>query len=68
MHEAAHFVDRTIGHFASELPPLAGTPVDSTKNYVQLNSTEAAGNAYTYAQFALHAFQNFDKRTVPFNE
>jgi peptidoglycan hydrolase-like protein with peptidoglycan-binding domain len=68
IHEAAHFVDRTIGHFASELPPLAGTPVGSAKNYIQLNSTEAARNAYTYAQFALHAFRNFDKRIVPFNE
>ncbi|HEY5743771.1 MAG TPA: hypothetical protein VIS99_14670 [Terrimicrobiaceae bacterium] len=68
IHEGAHFVDRTIGHFASELPPLAGTPVESAKNYIQLNSTEAARNAYTYAQFALHAFRNFDKRIVPFNE
>jgi hypothetical protein len=68
IHEGAHFVDRTIRHFASELPPLAGTPVDSAKNYVQLNATEAAGNAYTYAQFALHASKGFDKRIVPFNE
>lgn len=68
IHEAAHFVDGTIGHFASELPPPAGTPVDSAKNYIQLNSAEAARNAYTYAQFALHASRNFDKRIVPFNE
>lgn len=68
IHESAHFVDGTIGHFASELPPPAGTPVDSTKNYIQLNAVEAARNAYTYAQFALHAFVGFDKRIVPFNE
>lgn len=68
IHEGAHFVDHLIGHFASELPAPAGTPVDSAKNYVQLDATEASHNAYTYAQFALHAFKGFDKRIVPFNE
>jgi hypothetical protein len=43
-------------------------PVDSAKNYIQLNSTEAARNAYTYAQFALHASKNADRRIVLFNE
>ena len=68
IHEAAHLVDAKIGHFASELPPPAGTPVDSRKNYVQLNFKEASHNAYTYAQFAMHALHNFDKRIVPFGE
>lgn len=74
VHEAAHFVNKVIDHFASELPPLNGTPVDNStgivrsKNYVQLSFQEAAGNAYTYAQFALHAFKGFDKWIVPFNE
>lgn len=74
VHEGAHFVDSGIDHFASELPAPNGTPVNSstgivhTKNYAQLNLREAAGNAYTFAQFALHAFKGFDKRIVPFNE
>lgn len=68
IHEGSHFVNRVIDHFASELPKPNGTPVNSstgishTKNYAQLNHFEAAGNAYTYAQFALHAFMGFDKR------
>lgn len=74
IHEAAHFVNKVIDHFASELPPLNGTPVNSStgivhsRNYAQLSFQEAAGNAYTYAQFALHAFKGFDKRIVPFGE
>jgi peptidoglycan hydrolase-like protein with peptidoglycan-binding domain len=74
VHEGAHFVNATIDHFASELPPPDGTPVNSstgpahTKNYTQLNFQEASENAYTYAQFALHAFKGFDKRIVPFDE
>jgi hypothetical protein len=65
VHEAAHFANVVIRHFASELPPPNGTPVDSAKNYAQLSVFEAAGNAYTYAQFALHAFMGFDKRLFP---
>jgi hypothetical protein len=55
-------VDANIGHFASELPAPNGTPVDSAKNYVQLTFDEARRNAYSYAQFALHSFENFDRR------
>jgi hypothetical protein len=63
VHECAHYVDKAIGHFASELPFPKGTPVDSSsKNYAQLNFDEARKNAYSYAQFALHSFMNFDKR------
>jgi len=74
IHEGAHFVNRVIDHFASELPAPNGTPVNSStgvvhvKTYAQLSFQEAAGNAYTYAQFALHAFKGFDKRIVPFGE
>jgi len=74
IHEAAHFVNAAIDHFASELPAPNGTSVNSStgavhsKTYAQLSFQEAAGNAYTYAQFALHAFKGFDKRIVPFNE
>jgi hypothetical protein len=68
VHEIAHYVDRDILHFASELPPPKGSPVDSSKNYIQLTPHEAARNAYTYAQFALHTFLKRDKRIVPFNE
>jgi hypothetical protein len=64
VHESAHYADRTIGHFASELPPFAGSAVGTghTKNYAQLNADEAKQNAYSYAQFALHMFKRFDKR------
>jgi hypothetical protein len=62
VHEAAHYVDANIRHFASELPAPNGTPVDSSKNYAQLNFDEARRNAYSYAQFALHSRMNFDKR------
>jgi hypothetical protein len=54
--------------------PPNGTPVNSStgivhpRNYAQLSFQEAAGNAYTYAQFALHAFMGRDKRIVPFDE
>jgi hypothetical protein len=63
VHESAHFIDDTIGHFASELPAPNGSPVDgSGKNYAQLTFEDALGNAYSYAQFALHSFDNFDHR------
>jgi hypothetical protein len=74
VHEGAHFVSPVIDHFASELPAPLGTPVNSstgiahTKNYADLSFQEAAQNAYTFAQFALHAFKGFDKRIVPFDE
>jgi hypothetical protein len=64
VHESAHYVDRTIDHFASELPAFAGSPVGAghSKNYDQLNADEAKQNAYSYAQFALHMLKRFDKR------
>ncbi len=74
VHEAAHFSRTGMDHFASELPAPNGSPINSskgvvhTKNYVQLNFREAVANAYTYAQFALHALMKFDKRIKPFNE
>jgi len=68
VHEAAHFADQTIDHWASELPAPDGWPVDgalhtgNTKKYSELTSTQAMQNAYSYAQFALHMFMGFDKR------
>jgi hypothetical protein len=70
IHEASHFVGRQpkIVHFASELPGPNGTPVDSSKNYVQLSPDEAARNAYSYAQFSLHMEMRTDHRITPFSE
>ena len=68
VHEAAHFVDSRIGHTASELPKFDGTAVDSAKNYAQMTNDEAFRNAYSYAQFALHAFKRTDYRITPFDE
>jgi len=65
IHEAAHFVSRSILHVASELPAPKGTPVGSTKTYAAMTATEAMGNAYSYAQFALHMAVGFDKRIDP---
>ena len=64
VHESAHYVDKTIDHFASELPPLAGSAVGAghSKTYDQLDADEAKQNAYSYAQFALHMKLLFDKR------
>jgi peptidoglycan hydrolase-like protein with peptidoglycan-binding domain len=73
VHEGAHFVHPRIDHIASELPKFDGTPVNgvlapSTHNYVQMTNDEAFRNAYSYAQFALHAFKGTDYRITPFNE
>jgi hypothetical protein len=73
VHECAHFVHPRIDHIASELPKFDGSPVNgvlapSTHNYVQMTNDEAFRNAYSYAQFALHAFKKTDHRITPFNE
>lgn len=73
VHEAAHFVDQQVGHSASELPADDGSPVTTTgnvsgHNYAQMTSQEAFQNAYSYAQFALHAFMGRDYRLTPFLE
>lgn len=62
VHEGAHWVDRKIGHVASELPAPDGWPVDSSKNYRQMTALEAQRNAYSYAQFALHISEGRDRR------
>jgi hypothetical protein len=70
LHEAAHFSFPPIDHFAREFPGLAGEPystdtkfkVKRTKNYAQLSFSEAASNADSYAQCALHMFFRTDKR------
>jgi hypothetical protein len=73
VHEGAHFVHPRIDHIASELPKFDGTLVHgvlarSTHNYVQMTNDEAFRNAYSYAQFALHAIKGMDYRITPFNE
>lgn len=73
VHEAARFADQKIDHFASESPRWDGWPVDgahttSTVNYVRMNPDQASRNAYSYAQFALHAFKKQDYRITPYNE
>jgi hypothetical protein len=73
VHEGVHFVHPRIDHIASELPKFDGTPVNgalapSTHNYVRMTNDEAFRNAYTYAQFALHALKGTDYRITPFNE
>ncbi|MFO1236365.1 MAG: hypothetical protein U1F24_05005 [Alphaproteobacteria bacterium] len=73
VHECAHFVDRRIGHVASELPSPNGTPVGtkdrpSSTNYADMSWDQALTNAYSYAQFALHAFKGYDYRITPFDE
>jgi hypothetical protein len=68
VHEGSHFVRSQIGHVASELPKFDGTPVGSSHNYAVMTYDEAFQNAYSYAQFALHAFKKTDYRITPFNE
>ena len=73
VHESAHFADERIDHFASELPKMDGSPVNglhtiSTVNYAQMTPDQASRNAYSYAQFALHAFKKMDYRITPYNE
>lgn len=73
VHEAAHFVERQVGHSASELPVPDGSPVNTTgnvsgHNYAQMTPQDAFENAYSYAQFALHAFMGRDYRLTPFLE
>lgn len=73
IHESAHFVDRRVGHSASELPAPNGTSINTTGNfsghdYANMTDHDAFTNAYSYAQFALHAVARRDRRITPFNE
>ena len=71
IHEAAHFVERSCGHAASELPSpngsaitdASGTAINpSQKNYKQLDFALALRNAYSFAQCAMHNGLGIDKR------
>jgi hypothetical protein len=73
IHEAAHFADLRVGHAASELPTPSGTAINTTgnfsgHNYAQMTDHDAFTNAYSYAQFALHATLRRDYRITPFGE
>jgi hypothetical protein len=73
IHEGAHFVERRVGHSASELPAPNGTPINTTgnfsgHNYASMTDHDAFTNAYSYAQFALHAVERRDRRITPFHE
>jgi hypothetical protein len=73
VHEGAHFVDRRVGHSASELPAPQGTAINTTgnlsgHNYADMTDHDAFTNAYSYAQFALHAVERRDRRITPFHE
>jgi hypothetical protein len=73
IHECAHFVDRRVGHSASELPAPNGSPINTTgnfsgHNYANMTDHDAFTNAYSYAQFALHAVERRDRRITPFHE
>jgi putative peptidoglycan binding protein len=68
IHEAAHYIDTSIDHFASAVPapngrPLVGTNGQAhTHNYAQLTPDEAMQNAASYACFAIHCAKRADTR------
>jgi len=70
IHEAAHYVDKKIDHFATSVPFPNGRPLTGTLgqkhvlNYVQLTPDDAAQNAASYAGFAIHVFKRQDTRPV----
>jgi hypothetical protein len=70
VHEAAHYVDAKIDHFATSVPfpngrPLTGTLGQAhTLNYAQLTPDDASQNAASYAGFAIHTFKRQDTRPV----
>ncbi|MFL4967232.1 MAG: peptidoglycan-binding protein [Xanthobacteraceae bacterium] len=68
IHEAAHYIDKSIDHFASAVPfpngrALTGTNGQAhTHNYAQLTPDEAMQNAASYACFAIHCAKRADTR------
>jgi len=68
IHEGAHYVRLDIGHYTSELPPFHGSTVTTVedvehgKKFDELNASEAAQNAYSYAQFPVHTHHRTDFR------
>jgi hypothetical protein len=68
IHEAAHYVDKNIDHFASGVPFPNGRALTGTNgqvhahNYAQLTPDEAAQNAASYAGFAINMGKRQDLR------
>lgn len=68
IHEAAHYVDAAIDHFASAVPFPQGRPLNGTngqarvRNYAQMLPDEAVLNASSYAGFAIHVVKRQDTR------
>jgi hypothetical protein len=68
VHEAAHYVDKKIDHFASAVPFPDGRPLTGTQgqahshNYAQMTPDEAQQNAASYAGFAIHVNKRQDTR------
>ncbi|MFL5331371.1 MAG: peptidoglycan-binding protein [Gemmataceae bacterium] len=68
IHEAAHYVDKDIDHFASAVPSPSGRALTGTNgtvhahNYAQLTPAEAMQNAASYACFAIHMAKKADTR------
>jgi hypothetical protein len=70
IHEAAHYADKSIDHFATAIPFPDGRPRNGTQgqahthNYAQLTPDEASQNAGTYACFAIHMIKRQDTRPL----
>ena len=70
IHEAAHYIDTNIDHFASGVPAPQGRPLNGTngqsrsRNYAQLLPDEAILNASSYAGFAINVAKGHDIRPV----
>src|SRR5262249_30051656 len=68
IHEAAHYVDKAIDHFASAVPFPDGRPLTGPNgearphNYVQMTADEAQQNAASFAGFAIHIAKKEDSR------
>jgi hypothetical protein len=70
IHEAAHYIDKSIDHFASAVPSPNGRALTGTNgqvrthNYAQLTPDEAMQNAASYACFAIHCAKRADTRST----
>ena len=70
IHEAAHFVETQIDHYASGFPAPNGRALVGTAgevrphNYVNLTPDEASKNAASYAGFCIHVAKGQDKRVA----
>src|SRR3954469_24606813 len=68
LHEAAHYVDKSIDHFASAVPApngrvLVGSAGETrVHNYADMTPLESQQNAASYAGFAIHCAKKQDLR------